>query len=116
MVRWGSVPLGAASWTAPSPKAAKAANACSWVVGAAFSRGASDTVGSPPHRTPGLRDCLNWAARAGTELAPRASKRNLVVHLTALARAAHARLLLLPPRRTARTEFIFLGAQLTSGA
>ena len=29
MVRWGSVPLGAASWIAPSPRAANAAKACS---------------------------------------------------------------------------------------
>ncbi len=44
MVRWGSVPLGAASCTAPSPKAAKAAKACSWIAGAAFNSGASDTA------------------------------------------------------------------------
>src|SRR5262249_42696978 len=42
-VRWGSVPLGAASCTAPSANAAMAAKACSWMAGAASSSGASDT-------------------------------------------------------------------------
>src|SRR5438876_1891290 len=95
-------------------KAAMAANACSWVAGAAFSSGASDTACSP-HRPPGLRDCLKRAARAGAELAPRASKRNLVVHVAALAGAGQGRLLL-ARRRAGGTEFIFLSAELTAGA
>src|SRR6184192_2219549 len=106
--------LGAASWTAPRPKAAMAANACNWVAGAAFSSGASDTACSP-HRPPGLRDCLKRAARAGAELAPRASKRNLVVHVAALAGAGQGRFLL-ARRRAGGTEFIFLSAELTAGA
>lgn len=63
------------------------------VAGAAFSSGASDTACSP-HRPPGLRDCLKRAARAGAERAPRASKRNLVVHVAALAGAGESRFLL----------------------
>src|SRR5215467_5782558 len=53
-VRWGSVPLGAASCTAPSPKAAKAEKACSWMAGAAFNSGASDTARSPHAALAGL--------------------------------------------------------------
>ena len=59
IVRWGSVPFGAASCTAPIAKAANAAKACSWIAGAAFNSGASDTALSPPHLTPRLRDCRN---------------------------------------------------------
>jgi hypothetical protein len=54
MVRWGSVPLGAASCTAPSPKAAKAAKACSWMAGAAFNSGASDTDSLTSRRACGI--------------------------------------------------------------
>src|SRR6266566_5024702 len=100
---------------APRPKAAMAANACNWVAGAAFSSGASDTACSPPHRPPSPRDCLKRAARAGAELAPRASKRNLVVHVAALAGAGQGRLLL-ARRRPGGTEFIFLSAEVTAGA
>src|SRR5262249_5617675 len=107
--------LGAASWTAPRPKAAMAANACSCVAGAAFSSGASDTRYSPTYRTPALRDCLNLVASAGAELAPRASKRNLVVHVAALAGTGQGRLFL-ARRRTGGTEFIFLSAEVTAAA
>src|SRR5262245_27943356 len=49
IVRWGSVPFGAASCTAPIAKAANAANACSRIAGSAFNSSASDTALSPPH-------------------------------------------------------------------
>src|SRR5262249_20165896 len=86
--RWGNVPLGAASCAAPSPKAARAAKACSWMAGPAFNSGASDTALSPAHLTPRLR------ARAAAESGTRPSKRNLVVHVAALARPGQSRLLL----------------------
>src|SRR5262249_30883739 len=44
----------AASCTAPSPKAAKAEKACSWMAGAAFNSGASDTARSPHAALAGL--------------------------------------------------------------
>ena len=47
MVRCGSVPLGAVSWTTPSANAAIAAKAWIWMAGLAFSNGASDTGGPP---------------------------------------------------------------------
>src|SRR5438445_13894126 len=111
-VRWGSVPLGAASCTAPSPKAAKAAKACSWIAGAAFSSGASDTARSP---TPRLRDCLNRAARTAAHCGPRPSKRNLVVEVPALAGAGHGRLLL-TRRGAGGAEIILIGADVAAGA
>src|ERR1700722_13971319 len=40
MVRWGSVPFGAASWITPSTKAAIAAKAWTGIAGAASSNGA----------------------------------------------------------------------------
>src|SRR3954452_16552591 len=48
-VRWGKVPLGAASCTAPSANAAIAANACTWVERGAASNGSSDIGHSPRH-------------------------------------------------------------------
>src|SRR5258705_6515009 len=47
MVRWGNVPFGAASCTAPRANAALAANACTWVDRGAASSGARDTGHSP---------------------------------------------------------------------
>ena len=52
-VRWGKVPLGAASCTAPSANAAIAANACTWVERGAASNGSSD-IGSFSARHHGL--------------------------------------------------------------
>src|SRR5215831_3588654 len=115
MVRWGIVPLGAASCTAPSPKAAKAAKACSWMAGAAFNSGASDTGLSPAHLTPRLRDCLNCAAKAATESEAPPSKRYLVVHVAALARAGQSRLLLARGRARG-PKIILIRAQLAASA
>src|SRR5499427_3377583 len=77
-VRWGSVPLGAASCTAPRPKAAR-------------------------------------AARAAADSGPRPSKRNLVVHVAALAGARHSRLLL-ARGGAGGAEIILLGTELAAGA
>ena len=64
---------------------------------------------SPPHLTPRLRDCLNWAARAAAQSGTRPSKGNLVVHVAALAGAGESRLLL-ARRRPRRTEIVLLRA------
>src|SRR5262245_31061199 len=110
-VRWGSVPLGAASCTAPSPKAAKAAKAWIWIAGAAFNSGASDTARSPHAALAGLPKSRRENRGSG----PRPSKRNLVVHVAALAGAGHGRLLL-ARRRPGGAEIILVGADLTPGA
>src|SRR5215471_2567161 len=109
-VRWGSVPLGAASCTAPRPKAAKAEKACSWMAGAAFNSGASDTA-----RSPHAAFARNRAARAAADSGPRPSKRNLVVHVAALAGARQGRLLL-ARRGAGGAEIILVGAELAAGA
>src|SRR6516165_10065773 len=111
-VRWGSVPLGAASCTAPRPKTAKAEKACSWIAGAAFT---AVQATRPAHLMPRLRDCLNRAARAAADSGPRPSKRNLVVHVAALARAGQGRLLL-ARRGAGGAEIILVGAELAAGA
>src|ERR1700682_2231287 len=46
------------------------------------------------HLTPRLRDSLNCAASSAADSGRRPSKRNLVVHVAALAGARHGRLLL----------------------
>src|SRR5262245_63049840 len=82
------------------------------MAGAAFSSGASDRLA---HLTPRLRDCLNRAARAVADSGPRPSKRNLVVHVAALAGAGQGRLLL-PRRGAGGAEIILVGAELAAGA
>src|SRR5262249_59008094 len=67
------------------------------------------------HLTPRLRECLNRAARAAADSGPCPSKRNLVVHVAALAGAGHGRLLL-TRRGAGGAEIILLGAELTAGA
>src|SRR5262249_17879522 len=67
------------------------------------------------HLTPRLRDCLNRAARAAADSGPRPSKRNLVVHVAALAGAGHGRLLL-ARRGAGGAEIILVGAELAAGA
>src|SRR5262249_41607387 len=67
------------------------------------------------HLTPRLRDCLNRAARAAADSGPRPSKRNLVVHVPALAGAGHGRLFL-ARRGTGGAEIILVGAELTPAA
>src|SRR6516165_5016435 len=108
-VRWGSVPLGAASCTAPRPKPRK--HAVRW-------RGPRSTAVHATrlaHLTPRLRDCLNRAARAAADSGPRPSKRNLVVHVAALAGARHGRLLL-ARGGAGGAEIILVGAELAAGA
>src|SRR5437016_477707 len=111
-VRWGSVPLDAASCTAPSPKAAKAAKACSWIAGAAFNSGASDTARSPHAALAGLPKSRR---ESGGHCGPRRSKRNLVVEVPALASAGHGRLLL-TRRGAGGAEIILIGADVAAGA
>src|SRR5262245_62646136 len=82
------------------------------MAGAAFSSGASDRLA---HLTPRLRDCLNRAASAAADSGPRPSKRNLVVHVPALAGAGHGGLLL-ARRRAGGAEIILVGAELTPAA
>src|SRR5262249_5990170 len=64
------------------------------------------------HLTPRLRDRLNRTARAAADSGPRPSKRNLVVHVPALAGAGHGRLLL-ACRGAGGAEIILVGAELT---
>src|SRR5262245_10815379 len=112
MVRWGSVPWGrqaaprrarrrprprkhAAGWRAPRSTAVQATRLA--------------------HLTPRLRDCLNRAASAAADSGPPPSKRNLVVHVPALAGAGHGRLLL-ARRRAGGAEIILVGAEFTPAA
>src|SRR5262249_10803302 len=59
------------------------------------------------HLTPRLRERLNRTARAAADSGPRPSKRNLVVHVAAL--AGHGRLLL-ARRGAGGAEIILVGA------
>src|ERR1700747_3287133 len=60
-------------------------------------------------------NACSCVAGAGAELAPRASKWDLVVHVAALAGTGQGRLFL-ARRRTGGTKFIFLSAEVTTAA
>src|SRR5215831_3360435 len=110
-VRWGSVPLGAAAPRQARRRPRPRKHAAGWRA----QRSTAVQATRLAHLTPRLRECLNRAARAAADSGPRPSKRNLVVHVAALAGAGHGRLLL-TRRGAGGAEIILLGAELTAGA
>src|SRR5215510_3914096 len=112
MVRWGSVPWGR---QAAPRRARRRPRPRKHAVGWRAQRSTAVQATRLAHLTPRLRECLNRAAKAAADSGPRPSKRNLVVHVAALARAGHGRLLL-TRRGAGGAEIILLGAELAAGA